>query len=381
MRLGIFLNHAIQIREGALLIERAEVTLIEELRSDGKNVLVFGIVDDGPELGGRLSLQGLSVRKLNLFPHRSALRILNYIWMLFLLPAWIGRCDHVYVFFPGHASRVAALWAVIGSVKYSFYVRGIWGGVSRKMTRIDEWLMKRSEFMIVTGKAFQRRLLQINPRVANEVPLLALYEKIKRRESRQQTSRPTRQMLFVGRLEASKGLHELLRATRLLVDWGFDEVQLRVVGSGAQRESDTLADIIDSLSLRSNVTLVGLVASGDQLAAEYENSDVFVFPSYYVEGFPRVYHEAMGFALPIVTCELPGTAGYLIHEHNCLYCQPRDPVDLAERIRWLIERPDHANRIGLQGFLDFKEEMNSFVHSSHGAQLLDLLRPERGRRE
>ncbi len=374
LRLAVLLNHAIAIDGDVLRVEAAEASLIAEVRRGVGALTIYGITASDADLGGRVSCEMVDIQALNVLPHRGLFRLLNYIAMLVLFPFWLRRHDHLYIFFPGHVSILGGLWSRLTACNYSLYVRGIWGRSWGIFRALEELVLKRARFLIVTGSEFQRRLGRIHANVVNEVPLLTLYEHMRCFSGERRYAQGVRRLLFVGRLEMAKGVGELLVATKLLKDRQFKELQVRLIGGGAPRDIHAVRGLIRELDLTREVQLAGLITSPEQLTREYEGADVFVFPSYYAEGFPRVYHEAMGFALPMVTCGLPGTAGYLVHGRNCLICKPRDPVDLADKLQNLIEQPEKARALGRQAFLDFRAQMKEFRHESHGAQFIDLLR-------
>lgn len=114
--------------------------------------------------------------------------------------------------------------------------------------------------------------------------------------------------LFVGRLEAYKGICELLEAYRQLRESGHTSSALLMVGDGAYRgEAEMIASVVDG------VTITGRLSGADLFNA-YIISDIMVVPSL-VEPWGLVVNEAMAFGLPVIASDNVGCSDDLvIHE-------------------------------------------------------------------
>jgi glycosyltransferase involved in cell wall biosynthesis len=75
-------------------------------------------------------------------------------------------------------------------------------------------------------------------------------------------------------------------------------------------------------------------------------SDIFVLPSAYREGIPRVLLEAASMGLPIITTDTPGCKDVVENEVNGFLVPVRDAVALSRAILSLIEQPDLRHRFG-----------------------------------
>ena len=158
-------------------------------------------------------------------------------------------------------------------------------------------------------------------------------------------------LLFVGRIMREKGVFEVLDAVCELRH--ELPITLTVVGNGP--DSVELAADVDRRNLGNCVTLSGRLGSADVQRA-YVEADVFVFPTYYREGFPTVLSEAMAAGLPIVTTRIRGAADHLQDRVHALFVAPRDSRALAEALRQLRaddrlrQRMAVANRIKVAEF-------------------------------
>jgi glycosyltransferase involved in cell wall biosynthesis len=165
-------------------------------------------------------------------------------------------------------------------------------------------------------------------------------------------ARPRRlSMLYVGRLIPEKGAFDALEALPLLR--GNHECELVVVGDGPSRE--TLEARAEELDLGDAVRFPGYLR-GDELLDEYERAHLFVFPTYWIEGFPTVVAEAMAAGLPIITTRTRGIIDHLAERTNALFVPPRDPTAIASAADTLLahgplrQAMEAANREAVAAF-------------------------------
>lgn len=143
--------------------------------------------------------------------------------------------------------------------------------------------------------------------------------------------------LFVGVLEAPKGLDALAAAGRLLQARGY-RFEIRLVGSGSWKP-----DPADESS--GWLSLAGF-REGADLLAEYQAAGAFVLPSH-GDTYGVVVHEAASCGLPVLvshaagaclTLALDGESGFRI--------DPMDPAGLAEQMASLLDDPALTHRLG-----------------------------------
>lgn len=120
-------------------------------------------------------------------------------------------------------------------------------------------------------------------------------------EKKCQKEDKTLSLLFVGRLQPSKGLFELIELFRRLVK-KHPNLRLTIVGEGDI--SGSLEKLIRKFQLQNKVLLTGPLPYGD-VFKYYRSSTLFVFPSKN-EVFPLVLLEAMACGLPVIASDIPG---------------------------------------------------------------------------
>jgi glycosyltransferase involved in cell wall biosynthesis len=107
-------------------------------------------------------------------------------------------------------------------------------------------------------------------------------------------------LLFVGRLQPSKGLFELIEIFKRLSE-SMDDVNLTIIGDGDIKHD--LMETVKKYGLDKKTIFKGAVAY-ENLFDYYFNSDLFVFPSK-KETFGMVALEAMACGMPVIASDIP----------------------------------------------------------------------------
>ena len=163
-------------------------------------------------------------------------------------------------------------------------------------------------------------------------------------------------LLFVGRLEARKGLRYLLEAYGQL-KWEYPQLRLIVVGPGGLD-----ADCWRVMSERNlqDVVFTGSVPSGD-IPRYYASCHVFCAPATGQESFGIVLLEAMASGKPIVAARNRGYSAVVSHGYQALMVPPKDSETLAYAIRELLETPELRDELGANGREDVRRYSWSVV--------------------
>lgn len=140
-------------------------------------------------------------------------------------------------------------------------------------------------------------------------------------------------LLFSARFIPAKGLLDLIAACGELKQQGRDFV-LFCLGDGPIRAE--AEQLVHQLDLADQVRFTGYIAEAET-AAFHANSSIFVFPTYHDEGFPLVLLKSIAARMPMITTRIRAAADYLNEPANCLWVNPRDPHDLAEKIGRLLD--------------------------------------------
>jgi glycosyltransferase involved in cell wall biosynthesis len=134
-----------------------------------------------------------------------------------------------------------------------------------------------------------------------------------------------KQLLFVGRLERSKGVGVLIEAM-LLINQQVPESRLVVVGSGSF--SEELKDMVSRMSLDGVVKFAGRVNHKD-VGKFYADSDIVVMPSLRPEAFGIVGVEALSVGRPVIGTNVGGISDWLVDGTVGMLVPPNDSNALA----------------------------------------------------
>jgi len=155
-------------------------------------------------------------------------------------------------------------------------------------------------------------------------------------------------ILFVGAIYPSKGIFDLLEASKILKSKGL-EFQVRIMGEGSPQIIETINRFISQYKLENNVRLIGVKINQEKWQ-EFAMADIFCFPTYaYFENLSVAVLEAMMFALPIVATEWRGIPVMVRDGENGFLVPIKSPDLLAEKLQLLIENPDLRVSMGKKG--------------------------------
>jgi phosphatidylinositol alpha-mannosyltransferase len=152
--------------------------------------------------------------------------------------------------------------------------------------------------------------------------------------------RPT--ILYVGRIEARKGIDHLLDA-HAIVKKTYPDARLVIVGDGGLRAELEAYGRDRGLT---DVIFEGPVDRG-RLPAYYKRADVFCSPSTENESFGISLLEAMAAGTPVASTSVNGL-DVLAHNEAGLVVPPRDAESLAGAITTLLDDRALATRLGAE---------------------------------
>lgn len=88
------------------------------------------------------------------------------------------------------------------------------------------------------------------------------------------------------------------------------------------------------------------VGQRDDVKDILDLADIFVFPSFYREGIPRVLLEAASMGLPLVAADVPGSRDVVEDGVNGFLMPPNDPKAITEAVLRLAASPELRQRLG-----------------------------------
>jgi glycosyltransferase involved in cell wall biosynthesis len=140
-------------------------------------------------------------------------------------------------------------------------------------------------------------------------------------------------LLYVGRLQRSKGLEELIASVGKVAR-EIDSVELDVVGGDTYggKYMQRLEEEVARSGLRDSVRFHGPVPFGERLLAFYRGADVFVLPSH-SEGRPKVLYEAMITGMAIIATRTGGIPEIIEDGVTGRLVEPGDVDGLAALVK------------------------------------------------
>ncbi len=148
-------------------------------------------------------------------------------------------------------------------------------------------------------------------------------------------------VVMVSRIMRPKGVLELAAAARA-VRIADPSVCFLLVGPADTESMDALS-AGELEQVRGALTWVGPRNDVREILAL---ADIFVFPSFYREGIPRVLLEAASMGLPLVAADVPGSRDVVEDGVNGFLVAPRDAGAIAEALLRLAGAPDLRRRFG-----------------------------------
>ena len=172
---------------------------------------------------------------------------------------------------------------------------------------------------------------------------------VRARPAAKDPDKPVKEILFVGRLIARKGVEYLLRALPL-IDKEIP-AHLHVIGSG-DKDAELKA-LASRLGLGGKVTFHGKVPRA-ALEHHYASADVFVLPAIVddrgdTEGLGTVLVEALSFKTPVVASNVGGIPDVIKDRETGLLVPEKDLPALAEAVVRVLRDPGLAGALAEHG--------------------------------
>jgi len=276
------------------------------------------------------------------------------------------------------AARTLGIPAVLGSIG---------SDLNRYADPASRWLtrfaMRRATFVVTKSEHLRQRAIQMGID-ARKVRTIrngcnpAVFHLANRSAARAHLAVDDNAelVLFVGRLDAAKGIGELLEAFASLAS-RRPNLRLTYVGDGPG--SDHLRSKAKHLGLEDRITLIGACLS-ERVAQWLAAANVLALPSYN-EGYPNVVIEALSCGRPVIATNVGGILE-LVNENSGILIAPRNSRALAEAIETAMERNWDERSISEQfrrGWDEAADELLSICELAIQQRSVKLLVPAKVR--
>lgn len=156
----------------------------------------------------------------------------------------------------------------------------------------------------------------------------------------------TIRILGFGALNAYRRFEDIVRAAKLLRQWGYDARAL-IISKDIWQEAECrrkLLDLTKNEGMEPYITFRFEGVSNDELRLAYRESDVFVLSIYLPPpragyGWGLTNFEAMAAGLPLVICRTSTAMEVLVDGVHALAVEPANPEDIADKVKTLMDDP------------------------------------------
>jgi len=273
---------------------------------------------------------------------------LNYFYIMFKLLQHIRKVDLVMVNVASNGAYfLSPLVLFISRLFNKKFIFRMFGGnfidlykkakgVKRKLI---DYVIKHADIMFFEPKYLVEHYSKTRENVH-------WFPNIRKKPTQHRNNSPyQKKLIYLGQLRASKGLDEILEASKML-----DE----------SYSIDFYGTVFDKKYNEALLSQYPIIRYKGQLHSEqvYETLaqyDILLLPSY-MEGYPGVLIEAFGVGLPVVATNLPSIQE-MVDEHNGVLIDPKNATQLAKAIE-TFNQDNYQNfsKHALKRFDDFEYE-------------------------
>jgi glycogen(starch) synthase len=249
------------------------------------------------------------------------------------------------------------------------------GPISRQVHAVESWLVHESDFLITCSASMGDEITELFGPGLAEVRVIrngidaSLWPFAPRRPRRGPAH-----LVFVGRLEYEKGIHDAIAALPR-IRRAHPGTTLTIAGEGTQQQ--WLVEQTRKHKVRKATRFVGRLGHED-LVQLLHDADAAVLPSHY-EPFGIVALEAAATGTPLVTTDVGGLGEAVINGQTGVSCAPRDVAGLAAAVTSVLDDPEAAQRHAIAARERLTADFDWHTVAADTAQV--YLAAKRGERE
>ncbi|MCV7219242.1 glycosyltransferase family 4 protein [Mycobacterium crocinum] len=214
------------------------------------------------------------------------------------------------------------------------------GQISRQVHAVESWFVRESDSLIACSASMADEISELfGPDLAEIVVIRNGIDSSRWPFAHRQAHPGPPELLYIGRLEYEKGVHEAIAALPR-IRRTHPGTTLTIAGDGTQQ--DWLVEVARKHKVLKAVHFAGLV-DHDELLRLMRRADVAVLPSHY-EPFGIAALEAAAAGIPLVTSNVGGLGEAVIDGETGVSFPPRDVTALAAAVRCVLDDPVAAQQ-------------------------------------
>lgn len=284
--------------------------------------------------------------------------------------------DFVYLFYPGRNSFLIGIFLRIFRKPYHLYVRGAveFGGILGKIHRAN---IAGSSGNLVTGSYLLNQVLEINPASQLVAPMMnvGIDDLDSANQTRHLEEPPV--ILFVGQPNSAKGIHTFIETIAEVKQRGYD-VKARIIGNANAKQVDDIEELLQANDILNNTEIIP-GATPEEVRGHMKSSTMFLFPTKYAEGFPRVIYEALTLGLPVITTDRDMFKLVLRNGKNAILCKSDDISDFASAVETLLSSHQTRTALSLEGIQTMRQIFAAIPVGAHPLQVIEMATQVAGR--
>jgi glycogen(starch) synthase len=214
------------------------------------------------------------------------------------------------------------------------------GRISRQVHAVESWLVRESDSLITCSASMVDEVTELfGPGLAENRVIPNGIDAARWPFAKRRPRRGSAELLFFGRLEYEKGVHDAIAALPR-IRRTHPGTTLTIAGDGTQQQ--WLIDQARKHKVLKAIRFTGRL-DHEELVALLHTVDATVLPSHY-EPFGIVALEAAATGVPLVTSNVGGLGEAVINGQTGVSFAPRDVAALAAAVRTVLDDPDAAQR-------------------------------------
>lgn len=228
---------------------------------------------------------------------------------------------------------VPVIFHIHGGVMKAFYARQ-----PRLVQHLITWILEKQSVVLVLSESWQHYVVSIAPRA--NVDTLSNYVDLPDLSAKVCGSDAVVEVLFLGVINAAKGVYDLLPAFKVAV---AEAPGLRLVVAG-KGELERARSMVSALHLDDYVTFTGWVSGAGKVDL-LRRAQICVLPSHN-EGLPVCLLEAMAWQIPVVSTRVGGIPDLVREGVDGLLIDVGDQAALSQALVHLAINGDARAAMG-----------------------------------